>query len=127
MDPLSIGASVITVVGVTRKFHLVLKQFEGLQRAPQGLDDLLAEISRFERLLQAIRKAPYSSDDADHNLTALLNEATKTLTEFKSLVVYRLTKSGESNKVDRWQWTRSENYIGKLKDSLRDIRANLIA
>ena len=57
MDPLSIGVSVLALVGTTGKVIKGFHRLKSLQDAPQELDDLLAEVSQFELVLKAVQNA----------------------------------------------------------------------
>ena len=123
-DPISIIASVITIVGATKK---TIQRLKILRGAPQGLEDLLSEITQFDIFLHAFRRRP-CSDDADSNdLKRYLRDAEKKLTDFNKLLEYTLTKAGTSNEVDRWQWTRKGDEIQRVREDLRETRANLVA
>ena len=124
MDPLSIGASVITVVGATGKVIKEIRRLKTLQDAPRELDDLLAEVSQFELVLQAIHKA---HEEPGSELKELLETAQRILVDLESLIEYKLTEAGTSNKVDRWQWTRSSKEVERLRGQLRIVTANLVA
>lgn len=124
MDPLSVGASVIAVVGATGKVIKGIHRLKTLHDAPRELDDLLAEVSQFEIVVQAIKEA---NDSPGPGLATLLERAQKVLVEFQSLIEYKLTEAGTSNKVDRWQWTRSSKDVERLRGKLRDVTANLVA
>ncbi len=124
MDPLSVSASVIAVVGATRKVINGIRRLKALQDAPRELEDLSAEISQFELVLQAIKKV---NDNPVSELGRLFETARKTLMEFESLMEYKLTEAGTSSKVDRWQWTRSSKDVERLRGQLRGVTANMVA
>ncbi len=124
MDPLSVSASVIAVVGATRKVINGIRRLKALRDAPRELEDLAAEISQFELVLQAIQKV---NDHSVSELGRLLETARKILVEFESLIEYKLTEAGTSSKVDRWQWTRSSQDVERLRGQLRDVTAYLTA
>lgn len=124
MDPLSVGASVIAVVGATAKVIKGIRRLKALQDAPRELDDLLAEISQLELVLQAVQRA---HENPGVELGRLLEMARRILVDFESLIEYKWTEAGTSNKVDRWQWTRSSKDVERLRGQLRDVTANLVA
>ena len=124
MEPLSIGASVIAVVGATGKVIKGIRSLKALRNAPQELDDLLGEVSQFEVVIKAIQNA---SENAGFELGGLLETALRTLADFESLIEYELTKAGTSDQVDRWKWIRSSEDVERLRGKLRDITANLVA
>lgn len=124
MDPLSVGASVIAVVGATGKVVKGIRRLKALQDAPKELDDLLTEVSQLELVVQASRKV---QENTESELGILLKTAQGLVTEFESLIEYKLTEPGTSNKVDRWQWIRSSKDVERLRVKLRDVTANLVA
>lgn len=124
MDSLSIGASIIAVVGATRKAIKGIRRLKALQDAPQELDDLLTEISQFELILQAIQR---TCKDPESDLERLLEMARRVLVDFESLIEYKLTQAGTSTEVDRWQWTHSSKDVDRLRGQLRNVTANLVA
>ena len=124
MDPLSIGASVIAVVGATGKVVKGIHRLKAMQDAPRELDDLLMEVSQFELVVQASQKV---HGNIESELGILLKTAQGLVTEFESLIEYRLTEPGTSNKVDRWQWIRSSKDVERLRVKLRDVTASLVA
>ena len=123
-DPLSITASLITILSTTKG---VVKRAKVLRGAPQELEDLLSDITRFDNFLLNIRRRSWSSDDSVDGLRELLEDAQKKLLEFNEFVQYTLTKAGSSDKVDHWQWLRKQDHVRKLRDNLREARANLMA
>ena len=124
MDPLSVGASVIAVVGATGKVIKGIHRLKALQNAPRELDDLLAETSQFELVVQAVRNAHQAPRP---ELERLLETARSILLDFETLIEYKLTEAGTSNKVDRWHWIRSSKEAERLRGQLRDVTANLVA
>ena len=124
MDPLSVGASVIAVVGATGKVVKGIRRLKALQDAPKELDDLLTEVSQFELVVQACQKA---QGNLEPELGLPLKTAQGLVTEFESPIEYKLTEPGTSNKVDRWQWIRSSKDVERLRGKLRDATANLVA
>ena len=124
MDPLSIGVSVLALVGTTGKVIKGFRQLKSLQDAPQELDDLLAEISHFELVLKAVQNAFQS---AGPELSRLLETAQGVLLDFESLIEYKLTEAGTSKRVDRWQWVRRGRDVERFRGKLRDVTTNLVA
>ena len=122
MDPLSITASTIAVIGAVQQGLRFLKAANG---APEGLNDLLDRVSRFESLLHTIQNVLPASQRGMPGLAKAMEEAQIKLLEVNKLVQYSLTKAGESTKVDYWQWLRKGNIIEKLKRQLDDTRNDL--
>ena len=125
MDSIFIGASVLTILSAARKTSGALKRLKRMRDAPQEFEALLSDIDNFELYLEAIKTAPWSSDIANDGLRKIINDATDKLLNIHKIVEYKLTEAGESSKVDRWQWTNSEKNIQKVKDCIKDIKADL--
>ena len=124
MDPLSVGASVIAVVGATGKVIKEIRRLKAMQDAPRELDDLLTEVSQFELVVKASQRV---NGNNESGLGTLLKIAQHLVTEFESLIQYKLTEPGTSDKVDRWQWIRSSKDVERLRVKLRDVTTNLVA
>ena len=124
MDPLSVGASVIAIVGVTGKVIKGIRSLKALRDAPWELDDLLDEVSQFDTIIQAVLNA---SQDTGSELKRLVETAQRILIELESLIEYKLTEVGTSTKVDRWQWIRSPKDVERLRGKLQDIMGNIVA
>ena len=124
MDPLSLGASVIAIVGVTGKVIKGIRSLKALRDAPRELDDLLDEVSQFETIIRAVQNA---SQDTGSDLKGLIETAQRILTELESLIEHKLTEVGTSKKVDRWQWIRSPKDVKRLRGRLQDVTGNLVA
>ncbi|KAL9126402.1 MAG: hypothetical protein Q9175_007926, partial [Cornicularia normoerica] len=125
MDPFSITVGAITLAGAIKQAIGGIKRLKALRDAPEELHDLLAELSHFEEVLQPIQDTAHPSESADSPLEILLCQAKDKIVEFNSLIEYRLTQVGTSSKVDRLQWIESQKGIGRLREQLKDIRANL--
>ena len=127
MDPLSVTASLLTVIGTVKQVGKGLKQLKALKQAPQELDDLLDENSQFEAILKAIDNAPWSSSSVQPELKIILSKAYEKLTEFDALIQYTLTEAGTSRKVDRMQWVRKGLEVESLRSNLKDITLRIVA
>lgn len=127
MDPLSLTASVIAVTGAAQQVGKGLNVFKTPKDAPQGLDDLLSDVSRFEIVLEVVKNALSESVRDAPALTRVLSVAQGKLLEVNQLVQYSLTKADENNKVDRWQWLRRGDEAGRLRTQLYGIQGHLTA
>lgn len=125
MDPFSLTVGAIALVGATKKTVGGIKHLIAIRDAPKELQDLLAELSQFEDVLQAIQDTAHPSEGADSTLETLLGRAKDKMVEFNSLIECRLTQAGSSSKVDRLRWIDSQKDIDRLREQLSNIRANL--
>ena len=126
-DPLSVTASIIAVVGAADAVAKGLRRLKAAKDAPEGLQDLILEISQLEMVFNSVKSAVLSSGSPSIELATLIEEAGAKLLELRSLIEYTLTKAGASDKVDRWQWLRKGNEVERLRNQLSTIRLNLVA
>ena len=124
-DPLSIAASVLTVVGAAHKVKKGLRVLKIIKDAPEGLNDLIEDVSRLEVVLETIKNATSDSQTAMPAMETLLAAGRKRLTELDILIQYTLTEAGEDRKVDHWQWTRGRSDVEKIRGQLDTIRNDL--
>ncbi len=73
MDPLSLTASVIAVAGAAQQVGKGLNVLKTAKDAPQGLDDLLNDVSRFEIVLEVVKNALSESVRETPALTQVLS------------------------------------------------------
>ena len=126
MEPFSITVGAISLAGAAKKVTgSVIKRLKALRDAPEELQDLLAELSQFEEILQAIQDAADPSETTHSPLETLLGTAKDKILELNSLIEYRLTQAGTSSKVDRLQWTQNQKDVDKLRKQLKNTRDNL--
>lgn len=126
-DPLSITASIITVVGAANAVAKGLRRLKAAKDAPEGLQDLILDVAQIEMVLNGVKSAVLSSGSPSIELATLIEEAGSKLLELRSLIEYTLKKAGGSDKVDRWQWLRKGNEVERLRNQLGTIRLNLVA
>ena len=126
MDPFSITVGAIGLAGAANTATgSVIKRLKALRNAPEELQDLLAELSQFELVLQTIQNAADPSETAGSPLETLLGTAKDKILELHRLIEYRLTKAGTSSEVDRSQWAGSQKDVDRLRKQLTNIRTNL--
>ena len=80
-DPLSITASVLTVVGAAGEVGKGLRLLKVLKGAPEGLDDLLDDISRLELVLETVNNATSDCQAAAPAMETLLAAGRERLAE----------------------------------------------
>ena len=101
MDPLSAAASIIAVVSAARKASHGPHQLKTLKAAPKGLNDLLAEFTCTDIVLQAFRNLPSNIPERSPDL---LSVAERKFHELDALICYTWTKTSSSDRIDRVQW-----------------------
>ena len=127
MEPLSVTASVVAVLGAARRLLKGLGLLKAAEGAPASLDDLLLHLSGIEEVLQATQDVPTEPSTVSPGLSRVLGRTKAKFVEMESLIQYTLTEAGESSKVDRWQWLRKRDEIEKLRRQLDALRNDLTA
>ena len=62
MDPISVTASILTILGATAKASQALELVADLHHAPDQLLALMNEVSVFDRLTERYKWKPHSQD-----------------------------------------------------------------
>ena len=136
-DPLSLAASIITVVGVADTIGKTLSKIKVLHHAPEELLALNNEISDLKVVLSIVESCintehPDTVAISQHlleNMSTLLERAKDRLLQLDQQIHYRFLKSGslESNyKVFRLEWVKAKTTVENHRQALRDARQNLI-
>ena len=138
MDPLSIAAGIIALVGATQKVAAGLNKLASLRGAPAAvlalnneLSDLRLVLSEAEPLLikhgrvavgtQAVTPTP----TADDRLKLSIDRARDGLADLESVLQNRLmTRMG---KFDRLGWLMEQEKVRKALHDLRTVRLNITA
>lgn len=133
MDPLSITAGIIAVVGASGTVGKGLRKLVALRNAPDCLFQLNNEVTDLQLIVQAvvINAHDSSADDsaaaAQHQLIRnALSRVKKVVLELEELIEYALTKVTDSgSKIDKVAWLRAEKKIQNVKDKIRDAKGDL--
>ena len=80
-DPLSIAASVLTVIGAAGEVGKGLRLLRIIKGAPEGLDDLLEDVSRLELVLETIKNAASACQATSSGIPSLLEKAQERFSE----------------------------------------------
>ena len=134
-DPLSIAASVITVVGTANGVGELLSRIKSLQHAPDELLALVNEVSDLRvvfgdiasTFLRDEKRSPTLKEQLQH-ISDLVDRAKDRLLELEKLIHYHLVKPEATNlKVSRHAWAMARGTIERFRNNLRDVKLNLIA
>ena len=135
-DPLSIIASIIAVVGAAEGVAKTLGKIKTIRNAPDELLALINEVSDLKIILSDIQsyvihniQRPQISPEELRNISTLINRARDKLLELDQLIQYRLIKPdsvSDQIKVSRREWLRARSTIERFRQSLRDIRLNIV-
>ena len=135
MDPLSVTASVIAVIGAAREITKAILKLRILNKAPSEFHTLINEVADFQAVLGNV-DAVLSSRNEEANLpqepmlslSRSLNEAKGKLLELSQIIENRLTKpapAGEEPRVVRQKWLRERARVKAILGDLKDIRVSL--
>ena len=137
MDPLSITASCIAVVGAGASAVKGLKKLRDLKRVPDILLSIINEVADLTLVVQDIRSTFQIHQDLfSMNISQtsilvinqLLDRAQTTLLELEQVIHYRLLsppKGGKEPIFSRSAWLFEEQRVQRLQSKLRATRLDL--
>ena len=132
MDPLSITASLITVLGtggaVTKGLGMILN----LKNAPNILLQLNNEVSDLTLVIRAVddlcrrSQLTHAAPTQEEVVYSALERARNVVLDLEKLIEYTLTKQTSSGShVNRIAWLASLDRIKKTRTAIRAIRNDL--
>ena len=137
MDPLSVTASCIAVVGAGGAAVKGLKKLRNLKKLPDALLSIINEIADITLVVQDIRSSFRLHQDLSNISQAstdvidqLLDRAQTTLLELDQIINIRLLEAPGRNgepSFSRTAWIFEEQRILRLQSSLRATRLDLAA
>ena len=138
MDPLSLTASIIAIVGAGSAVGKGLKKILSARNLPDVILQLNNEVTDLQFVVQNVddllrHQAESTQEDSrpmqSHtSLAWALVHAKQTLLALESLIAYELTTVDSRNgqaKIDRISWLRAESKVKKLKDDISTDRVRL--
>ncbi|KAL8947627.1 MAG: hypothetical protein Q9222_006114 [Ikaeria aurantiellina] len=138
MDPVSVAASVLTVLGAAATAARTLDQISALRHAPDHLIALVNEVSDLRVVLHNIRDAiqgrAHSSQECG-NLSYIVQRANQKLSELNRLIYGSLLKSSngcnslnddDTIKASRRAFLRHNGKIKSLKEEIQEIKMSLL-
>lgn len=123
MDPLSVTASILTILSAVNGGIKVAQTF---YNAPRELDSLATEAEDFSNVIKDIRTLP-ETDLVSNSLSPALSRGKIILQELEELIAYRLTKTSSVLHVDRLGWARHRPQVKDLRKQLKNVRLSLVA
>ena len=132
MDPLSICASVITLIGAGGELSKLLKRLVNLRNSPSVLEGLYHEISEIQLLVGAVddtlQAAVQDRLYPPTNLISSLERIKVTLLRLEKFISYELTAptvAGADFRVDKSVFMRTEGRIQKFRDEIYTNKTEL--
>ena len=137
MDPLSLTASIIAVLGAGGSVVGGLEKLSSLREAPDMILALNNEISDFRlvvfELASYLRDQPTRSSTNVHtfidNIPPILDRARDKLLELESLIEYKLIlpRNDGSIRLNKTSWIWERQKVKRILEDIRSIRTNLVA
>ena len=138
MDPLSLTAGILAIVGAGNTVRKGLKKIISARRLPDILLQLNNEVTDLQYVVQDVddflrqRSQPTGEDrcpvSSHASLISALEHAKATLLALESLIVYELTTVDSLDgrtKIDWVTWLRVQSKVKSLKDDIRTDRVRL--
>lgn len=138
MDPLSLTASIIAVVGAGSTIGKGLKKAAAARHMPDIVLALNNEISDLRFVIHDLNDLLWQHDQVAHenrgplpghaSLSSALKHVKETLLALESLIAYELTTVDSTNghiKMDWSSWLRAEPKVQKLKNDIHTDRIRL--
>ncbi|KAL8687366.1 MAG: hypothetical protein Q9218_006442 [Villophora microphyllina] len=137
MDPISIAASLLTVLGAAATAGRALDHLSSLRHAPDSLIALVNEVSDLRVVLHNVRDAVQERTKTSQqcgNLSFIVQRASQKLSELNRLIYGNLLKTGGCNSLDdddtikasRLAFLRRSGKIKSLKDDIQGIKMSLL-
>jgi hypothetical protein len=135
MDPLSVTASVVGLLGAARQIASILYKVQsGLKDAPRSMHQLLSQLNELRYTFDAVNYLLIGIDSAPRRrismiqvdqLVATLSDAVLTFSELEALVHPLATVSLNPSLVERMKWVWKEDTIGNIMLRLDRHKASL--
>ena len=133
MDPLSITASIITILGTSGVISKSFSKVRGLKDAPAILLQFNNEVSDLTLLVRAVDEVYRMHRTASASSTQVgvvcstLDRARNVVLNLEKLVEYTLTKwTSSGSQINRTAWIGSLDRIKEMKTAIRTTRDELI-
>ena len=130
MDPLSVAASILTIVGAGGSLASGLRRLYALKDAPDALRQLNAELTNIHLLVSAIQDScrqrgnrVSSGDSCDEFIYAILKRSRDEVLDIEKLIAHELTKvTSNGDKLDKMAWLRTQSKVQRAKESLHETK-----
>ena len=135
MDPVSITASALTIVGVAGSVSKGLKKLASLRHAQRDLLVLQMDVSDFQSYVESVSEViseveKMTNRPSYQRTRTALERAKETLLELDELMVYHLIKIPDSNgevDVDITAWFTKQSVIRRLRVDILDRKLGLLS
>ncbi len=129
MDPLSISASLLTVIGAAKAGANGVRKLSKCRKAPRELADLVSELESFQNTLTDIKSFTelYPNARFSESLCQCVQGSASKITAINDLMAsnpFKLTKLSDDNHA-RVLWLRYKQTLIDLRDDLQKLRMDL--
>ncbi len=133
MDPLSITASILTILGAGGQVAKGIAKIRALKFAPDILLALHNEIADIQYLVQDVNDVARQHEEVHEtkfsaSVCRALEKVRETLLATEQLIAYELTTIDSVNglvKLDWKRWLRLEDNIRQLQERMRNNKVDL--
>ncbi|KAL9017831.1 MAG: hypothetical protein Q9185_004846 [Variospora sp. 1 TL-2023] len=139
MDPISVAASLLTVLGAAATAGRALDRLSSLRHAPDHLVALVNEISDLRVVLHNVRDAVQGRAKTSQecgNVAYIVQRASQKMSELNRLIYGNLVKTPSSGchslgdddtiKASRTKFLRHSGKIRSLKDDIQELKMSLL-
>lgn len=134
MDPLSVTASVVAIVGAAGTVSLSIKKLLSLRGTSDAVLALNNEVSDLQLVLQGInallqKKSSSIQPEIGSSIRNTSNQATKCLQDLNAIIDFKSMSTGKVHgkpKFNRTAWFRQHRRIQRIQEDLRSLRTKLI-
>ena len=132
MDPLSLTAGILAVIGAAKAVAQGLQRLNDCRKGPREIGDLLNDIIELQVFLEGVGVVAeqFQGTRCTENVRSLAEEvgkAERKIQEIKGLLdspFSQVSRLRDENKA-RIAWLLNKNKVTKLRDELRAIRVDL--
>ena len=131
MDPLSLTASLLAILGAGGAVAKGLDKIRRLKDTPSVLLQLNNEIADLHLLIHAVDEIFHEHTDSikssQHQIIySILCRAKEALLELEELISYRWTKETDQGlEINRTAWVRAQTKVTEMTGKIRNVRTNL--
>ena len=130
MDPLSISASMLAILGGVKSARKGIQLLTSLSRADSTVRQLQNEIANLMVLVTDVHNicdAEDSTSNIPPSLTTSLDHAKEILIKLERFIEYKLFKPSHdgSSQINKMEWLRSQHAIVEYQNRLRDANGSI--
>lgn len=134
MDPLSLTASILAIIGAGGSVGKCLKKLASLRHAKRDLILLQEDVSELQSLVGSVSDIVLefeatTNKRSDQSIGRALERTKSTLLELEKLIVYDLTTTADSNgetQIQPWAWVRAQGEVRTLRAHILERRLGLL-